>query len=111
MAASVFAVVHESEVGAAIVVFQGECSLVGSGIVNAFLEQGLNHADETVKVDREVVVHLQGHVVFVRDCALVEELYVSLGGDLETDRPGSSLIFAAGQHTEVQLLLSLHVLT
>ena len=84
MAAFIFTVVHESEVGAAIVVFQGEASLVGSGIVDTLLEQGFDHSDETFKVDREVVVHLQGHVVFVRHCALVEELYVGLSSDLET---------------------------
>ena len=83
LAATVFTVVHESEVSTAIVVFQGEPSLVGSGIVHALLEKGFDHTGETVIVDREVVVHLQGHVVFVRHCALVEELYVGLGGDLE----------------------------
>ena len=69
---SVLAVVEEAEEGDALVVLHREARLVHEWIVEAVVEERLDHANKAIEVNTEVVVHLEQHVVLVRHCALVE---------------------------------------
>ena len=84
---SEFAVMDETEEGDTVVVLHRELGLVRVRIVQAVVQERLDHAYETVEVDVEFVLHLQPHVILMRNGALVKQLYVSLGGQLEADSP------------------------
>ena len=69
---------EEAEVGTAVIVFHSKGGLVDHRIRRAVVQQSLHHTDKAIKVDIQVVIHLDGHVVLMGHSALVQQLYIGL---------------------------------